>query len=184
MGFNGRFSPNGKPKRDKRVNENVVKIEVFLPRSLYGILKLTSVDRNIPMSRLAVMAIDNELDMDPAFNYPVELPAGDSSQYLTEASKILKYLHLTPEGLAPSILMLNRRDIGVENKGDFLMGLKMLFDEEMVEIYTPVIWGKKAGEDKIRAKDDPERPGLRLKTVEGKNIKGIRRVKDGDLSGE
>lgn len=134
------FSPKAKSKtRSDGTEQLFVRTSVFLPVTTLAILRDHSRARGLPMARLIAMAVDNELDMVPPFNYPCDLPTSDYQVHLhaREAGLIMNYLAKFKKGASLDQLMLARRDIGIENRSQFLFAMRELIETGMVESFTP-----------------------------------------------
>ncbi|MFM6929023.1 MAG: hypothetical protein ACKOX6_11200 [Bdellovibrio sp.] len=128
------------PPKDNS-NKPLIGNNAILPNDVTKLLKQISMERNLPVSKLIAYAVDNELDCSTPFNYKIEFPNIEYTeyQYAEEAGKILKYLmaHFQKVGTGLDMLMLCRRDIGIESKERFLMGFKTLMDKELLEEFYP-----------------------------------------------
>lgn len=131
-----------KPRR-RPPNENnpLVNLSIHIPRGTAEILKKLSEERDLPISKLVCYAVDNELDCEPTFNFETPLPKGDyrEFEYAEEAAKILKYLmqHFQRPGTGLDMLMLCRRDFGIESKERLLLGFRELLEKKMIEEFYP-----------------------------------------------
>ena len=112
---------------------------VYFPQSIAAYLEEKSKASGVPISRLVVYAVDNELDAPVPFNYPTDLPATEYVQYAyaDEAAKIAKFLSAFASGTGRDTLLVSRRDIGVPNADALLCGLRELIREGVVEEVTP-----------------------------------------------
>lgn len=108
--------------------------KAFLPLETIEILKERSHKTGIPVSRLIAFAVDNELDAPNPFCYLTELPDNIyiEGAYMDQAQKILRFLQKFPIGVGRDMLMLCRRDMGVGNKQNFLLGLRELYETNMI----------------------------------------------------
>lgn len=120
-------------------NSPYKKIEVYVPKSIAEIIKKKAEEVNLPMSRLICFAIDNELDSTYPFNYLVQWPLNEyiEDAYAGEAQKIYQFMMKFPSGLGRDMLTLCRRDIGVLNKKDLMLGLRELVEKDLVEEAAP-----------------------------------------------
>lgn len=124
------------PKEDNPFNERTL----YVPVSLDSMLKALSEKHELPISRLICIAIDNELDVDVPFNYPCFQPESPYVEfaYAEEAGKILKFLEKFPTGTGRDMLMLCRRDIGIDSRAEFMLGYRELLEKKMIEEFRPL----------------------------------------------
>jgi hypothetical protein len=108
--------------------------KAFLPLETIEILKERSRVTGVPISRLIAFAVDNELDAPNPFCYLTELPDNVyiEGAYMDQAQKILRFLQKFPSGIGRDMLMLCRRDMSVGNKQNFLLGLRELYETNMI----------------------------------------------------
>lgn len=116
-------------------NDPFVKIQVYVPRSVHKILKEKSDEMKLPISRICAIAIDNELDSPAPFTYPCVLPKSDyiPQAYIGEAGKISRFLLKFPYGIGRDGLMLLRRDIGIPNREQLMLGYRELLEIDYIE---------------------------------------------------
>jgi hypothetical protein len=117
-------------------------VKIYLPKSLYDILKAKSEKTGLPMSRLASFAIDNEIvdqGIDAAFEYDCKMPENTyvEGAYVDEGSRIYRYLTRNGSPMSVDQMILHRRDIGVPEKLTLLLGLRELLERGTLveEIY-------------------------------------------------
>jgi len=115
------------------------KLTIFLPKTLSYMLREKSQETTIPMSRLVMYALDNELDAPNPFNYPVELPMCEffDTAYASEAHSIATYLLKFPHGTGRDMLMLCRRDMDIPNRETFLLAYRELLNNEIIVEAVP-----------------------------------------------
>jgi hypothetical protein len=140
----GRNNYPSKTKKEPRnpEDESFQSITVYLPKSVYCILKAKSDQTNLPLSRLVAYAVDNELACGEPFRYDTALLDKPYVQdaYSEEANKIYKFLEKTEKsavGIGRDLLMLARRDIGIMNKDEFLLALRELYECDVIEEVKP-----------------------------------------------
>lgn len=142
----------------------------------------------IPQSRLLAIALDNELDQETPFHYPCTLPTTDyiPGAYMSEATKILRFLEYFRDGTGRDMLMLSRRSIGIPNRADLMLGFRELLMEKMVEERDPLpVTGMKfeffdgykvaviaSAEDKRQAKIRAKEEEILRLQVQVKKMKG------------
>lgn len=114
-------------------------ITVYLPPPTKLLLKQHSERIGLPMARLAAFAIDNELDQEDPFHYPVALPTTTyiEGAFVNEGGRILRYLGKMREGASRDQLMLARRAIGIPTREDFLLGYRELLQVGLIEEVVP-----------------------------------------------
>ena len=141
------YGRNNYPNKAKKVPRNpeddsFQSVTVYLSKSVYNILKAESDRTSLPLSRLVAYAVDNELDANEPFRYDTALldkPYAPDS-YQNEAGKIYKFLEKIEKsavGIGRDLLMLARRDIGIMSKDEFLLGLRELYECEVIEEVKP-----------------------------------------------
>lgn len=147
-------------------------IKVYIPRETFRILKGVSEEREIPVSRLAAIAIDNELDQNPSFNYPCEYPTEKAQEfaYADQAGEVMKYLENFPGGTSIDTLMLCRRDMGIESRAVLMNAVQELLDAGLIEQFKPL-------RTKFRYSKDYRR--LRIVNTDPKAIKKNRYKRHG-----
>ncbi len=133
-----------KPMRIKQQKRDRVKsfhcLKVYIPFALERELRKISKERKIPMSRLAAIALDNELDCGNAFNYSCELPKSSFVEYafLDEAARMLRYIENNfPQGASRDILMFCRREMRIPDKETFMHAYRELLEYGRIEEIRP-----------------------------------------------
>ncbi len=115
-------------------------VRVFMSRTDRAKLKEYSELTGLPMSRLMAIAFDNELDQPVPFNYPCILPLTQyiEGAYTDEAGKLLRFLGATfPDGTGRDMLMLCRREIGIDNRETFMLAYRELLEMGLIEEVSP-----------------------------------------------
>lgn len=139
--MNYRMRPPKVNRRRARIKElnPWTEIKVYVTKETLEILKDHSAKRQLPVSRLVGYAIDNELDCNPPFNYPCDLPTGEYQEYLhvAEARKILGFLEKLENGTSIDQLVMARRDYGVNDKETVLAAIRELFEKDFIEEFQP-----------------------------------------------
>lgn len=175
-------------KQKYQAENQWAKTVVFTDKKVMEQLKKLSIEKNVPVSRLIAIALDNEMESPNPFNYPVELPTSEYIPYgyVDEAGKILTFLMSLPAGTGLDSLMLCRREIGINDKETFMLAVRELLEKDLAEMYTSMRsgFGYAAGRVMIRYKNvDPE-TGKRLpraRTVMGESIKYQRAITDDQI---
>lgn len=130
-------------KQSDVVPRDHVKMEIFIPKSLYALLDKISLDRGIPKVRLVNIAIDNEFDQVKPFNYPtmedMEKIVYEEYLYASEARKILNYMTRNRKGFGVEQLLILRRDIGIEDREAVLGGIKDLDNQNLIKRVRPAV---------------------------------------------
>lgn len=104
-------------------------IEVYVPASIRKKIKEVSEKKLIPMSRLVLFAIDNELDQEEPFRYDIPEPnVYVEYEYAIEAGRIIKFLENFKSGLSIDQIITMRREIGVQDKQKLINGLEELLN--------------------------------------------------------
>lgn len=119
--------------------EPFIKVQAFLPNSLYLLLKVKADQLQLPVSRLLSIAVDNELDSETPFNYPLTMPETEYVEfaYNDEASKLMKFIERFKSGIGLDSLMLARRDIGISKRSLFMLAYRELKEVGLIEEYHP-----------------------------------------------
>ena len=115
-------------------------MRIFIPKSIYNILKFKSEEMRLPMQRLILFAMDNELDSGEPFNYVTKTPDQSYVEYAyaEQATKLRSYLMKFPQGTGVDTLLLCRRDIGIPDRDILLLALRELVEQEIaIEIKPP-----------------------------------------------
>lgn len=176
-------------KKDRTEQDMWTKIGVAMPKSIYKKLDNFRLEKQLPISRLAAIAIANELASRNPFNFPCDLPEvpeSDSPLYLKEGRKILDFLLKLPTGMAVQTLLLFWEEVGISDKELFLKALVELIQKDLIEEYTSPFTSQKMGYAKdtiyVRAKNgDGSQQKSRFKKFEGVSLKGVRTLKDDDI---
>ncbi len=133
--------PKKNPRKERQKELNPLeKVATFLPKSIHSQLRLLSMHRGLPVSRLLAIAVDNELDCQVPFNYPCDLPTNDYAEftYAKEAGRIIAFLQTRmPNGTGRDMLTLCRREMGIESKDTFLGALRELYEKDILEEFIP-----------------------------------------------
>lgn len=166
----GYFYKNKKRARPKD-DDTFSRPSVHMPRANFALLKKISEERDIPISKLINYAVDNELDCDPPFNYNIQAPdiPYKEFEYSDAASKILRFMakHF-PLGTGLDMLVLCRRDFGVENKTAVILGYRELMQKEMIEEFYPqeikFRYAKSYRYARVKRIEEPAKPNRKLST--------------------
>lgn len=136
-----------------------ISVSATLTPKAMELLKRYSVKIGLPQSQLLAIALDNELTTDSPFTYPVEFPTTEyiEEAYTREAGQMERYLmKFGLFGLGRELLLMSRRDAGVDDKMTALLALrKLLIDDRIEEIVpsNPTFKGYPKGYKYLRAKD-------------------------------
>lgn len=121
-------------------DESAVMVKVYVPMSLYNILKAKSMEYELPIRRLIAYAIDNEITSSgDSFDYPC--PWSENvfvdGAYAIEAGKVLAYLDKFGAKSVDQLIMA-RRDIGVLEKDVMMLAIReLLAKTSLVEKVRP-----------------------------------------------
>ncbi len=134
-------------------------LKLTIPLSLYEKLKEFSEITDAPMNRLVCYAIDNELGNQIPFIYNTQLPHSEyvEGAYAGEAQKLGHLLRDFSDGTSKDMLLLLRREMGIEAKKDVLHGIRELLKSGFYTEAMP----KKAEYMKI----NPEFKHIKLKKM-------------------
>lgn len=102
------------------------------------IIRDISEKTGMPLSRVASIAIDNELERDNPFEFD-KLPDSDEStidKYAKEGGWFLNYMKKIPTGKTLDQLVILRHEMGISNKTVFLAVIRDCLDRELIEAYT------------------------------------------------
>lgn len=128
-------------KKEKRRELNPLdKKNFFLSKTTHSQLKILSRQIGLPVSLLISIAVDNELDTPMPFTYKIDLPTTEYKEfmYAKQAGRIIHFLQeRMPDGTSRNMLLLCRRDMGIEDKEEFLSALRELYEKEIVEEFIP-----------------------------------------------
>lgn len=99
----------------------------------YETLLRISQKRNIPISRLICIAIDNELLKERIFELETELPTANTDHvYADEAGRILAFMKKHDAALTLDNFLLLRFDIGVPDRQVFLEAFSVLIANDYI----------------------------------------------------
>lgn len=173
-----------KKKRNVGDFDAFKQIKVYVPIGTANILKELSEKNKLPMSRMIAIAVDNELDCAPPFNYECKMPDEYREyMYAAESGKLMEFLAKFPVGIGVDTIMLCRRDIGISDRSVIMAALKELIEKDIAELYEPNLTDRSKAYRKVRLKDAAVSAGRhkRYKAVEGKTTKNKRRVRDDEI---
>lgn len=127
-------------KRKPKEQDPMVSITVFISKGTAEKIKEISMNKDIPVSRLIAYAVDNELDCVEPFSYDYSLPsiAYVENAYSDQAMKVYEYMKQFPKGIGLDTLLMGRRDAGLPDRLDFLMGYRELIMSKMIEEFYPL----------------------------------------------
>ena len=133
-----------KPPRERKYqhlaeNDPFEKVTAFIPKSISKILRHESLQQDLPMSRLLVIAVDNEIEKLNSFKLNLTMPTSEfhANEYADEGVKIYEFLKKFPTGTGVDSLWLFRREIGIKDKELFMLGFRELLNSGMVEEFYP-----------------------------------------------
>jgi hypothetical protein len=94
--------------------------------------------RNIPISRLICIAIDNEMMREKPFDFNTDFPTEEYAEYtfVEEASIIIRFLQKMRGGMSIENLLLLRHDIGISDRHTFLAAIKEAMAKDFIEEFT------------------------------------------------
>ncbi len=185
MGFN-KYHRKKIRSQKKRERTSMAEVKVYMSKETEKILRQIGFERNIPISRLIAIAVDNELDTEVPFNYPCELPETTYKEYLyaAEAGKIMDWLSRCPHGADVDILCLARRDMGIETRETLLEGLRELLEKDIIEVFAPHISSRASKHSlRVRVKDASlsVKRNKSFRQLEGESFKHVPRIKDDEI---
>lgn len=129
-----------KTKYSDRVKDfdELISVSASISKSTLAALRLRSKELNLPVSKLIGISIDNELECQPSFNYPCELPEHYvEGEYSVQSKMLFNYLVKFPLGAGLDTIVMCRRDAGLTDKKDVFGGMKELVEKNLVEVYYP-----------------------------------------------
>lgn len=138
------------------------------------ILKDIAKEKGIPVTRLLAYLIDNALDNETLFDFNHQIPKTmyEEGLYFSESVKIYNYLASEnfPGGTDFEMLLLCRKDMGLETHLEFLNGYRelkakgMIVETRMKSLYytKPIAWVQIAPDMRLQ-----ERKNKRHKPLEG-----------------
>lgn len=135
-----RYGRKNYPKNEDNERDDLMKmLRTYAPMSVAQILKAKSDAINHPISKLIMIAVENELESPNPFTYMQELPDIPFVQdaYAEEASKIFEFLQKIPYGIGKDSLLMCRRDMGIMSKDTFLLGFRELENSGLIESFYP-----------------------------------------------
>lgn len=128
------YNPNYSPKKNQR--DLYESFSTKLPVETLKLLKLKAIHDGVTIASLINIAVDNELDCDPAFTY--ECPLTDTpSEYMNvkECKLVINLLSRTYKGMLLSTLVIARRDIGIPNKDKILEVISELHSTKVISVF-------------------------------------------------
>ena len=74
------------------------------------------------------------MDLEVPFNYPLpEIKINDDKRHFNEAKRIIDYVKRAPNGLSLKFMILNRRDIGIEDRTVYIEALAEAIHNNFIE---------------------------------------------------
>lgn len=129
-----------KPRRNPnapKAHDALAHPSTNISKVTYELLQEMARVRKIPVPKLIAYAIDNEFDSPSPFTYDYSTPDEEyeEGKYHDASYKIFKYLTdgNFPNGTGKDMLLLCRRDMGIETKTEFLLGYRELLEKEQIE---------------------------------------------------
>lgn len=177
-------------KKVKTVNDKTfdafTPIKAYIPNEIAQLLQDVSLQRNIPVSRLIAIAIDNELDTPYPFNFPCEAPKDKYHEYmyLKEANKIAEFVAQFPQGIGIDTIMLCRRALQIPDRDTVMCAIRELIQKEMAEEFKPIGKVMNKSYNRIRIVDDVReqiKKNHSFKRVEGDSMLGLKRISDEEI---
>lgn len=153
------------------------KLEINMPRELRTWLEEQCGLLKLPPWRLICIALDNERDQGIPFDFPVTCPdtVYVEHAYNAEAHKIYEFLKKFKNGLGRDSLLLFRRQIGVPNKSQLLLGLRELLEMRMAhesqDFYKRNFMEYPPGYTVVRAANTPMASNKRIESEKKKALK-------------
>lgn len=143
----------------QREDDAFEQLVVYIPKATARILRQKSEELGIPRSRLAAIAIDNELDATTPFHYPTPEPSNIYVEhaYANEASLLARFLGRFKQGMGLDMIMLSRRDIGIPNREELMLAVRELREADVLEEALPP--------KKLNYENPPSYRYLRIKGV-------------------
>ena len=141
MGYDWKKHWEKKRKSQLPKEKMIYEVKGYVCKSTFDYLNnLTKVDGGLPISRYVQIAIDNEMDQEKPFNYPLTWPEGVylEDQYAHEATLIFTFLRkYSMKGISLMMLLLLRREVGIESREKVYRGYVELLNSGMVEEFYP-----------------------------------------------
>lgn len=158
------------------------KLTSFMPTDTAAILTQIADERGVPVSRLIAYAVDNELDLETPFNYPIPKPDTEYVEFAfaTDAGKLLRFLQKLKGGAAPDTLLICRRMIGIDKREHVMYAYRELLEQGLIEEFYPKsknYRGRDYKRVRVIEEDIGRNPVKRYKTFEGSS----ERVKNSDI---
>lgn len=120
-----------------------VEVKVYLCPKVHEILKkLQDGDDGLPISRYVQIALDNEMDQEKPFHYPLTFQDEPyvEEKYSHEANLIFDFLRqYSHKGISLMMLMMLRRRVGILEREKIYRGYVELLNSGMVEEFYPKI---------------------------------------------
>lgn len=146
-------------------------LKIYIPVETLAYLKKISLHLNKPMSRLACIAIDNEMDVEKPFNYPINMPKTEYVQglHLTNAIALLDFIKLSPKGISTESILLCRNAFGIPDRNQVMEAYRELLNSGLIEEYE----SKLTNDDSILVKAVEKGNSKKIKDA-SKYVKRIR----------
>lgn len=168
---------------------------VRIPRDLYNKTKDYKTIVKQPMSTVVSIALDNEIDCDNPFHYDCSPTTYEEEPYIEfkyaqEAKQLLDFLIKFPKGCAPELLMMCRREYGLEHRVDVRRALRELYETGQIELCAPTGYRKKLCDSSYRfwrvvgAERVPEKKRKRFKKIMGKGMIKQKYIKESEVEDE
>lgn len=116
-------------------------VKVYIDTKVYDFLnELKNGENGLPLSRYIQIAIDNEMDQEKPFNYPMKFDDEThfEDKYAHEANMIFDFVRkYSYKGISLMMLMLLRRSVGIESRERIYRGYIELLNSGLVEEVYP-----------------------------------------------
>ena len=129
-----RFFPKKKLEDDK-----FTELKLQVPNYMHDRIRQIARDRELPMSRLGLYAIFNELEQDVPFNFEMKMSETKyvENQYATQAANLFKLITNFPIGIGPDYLLMLKEEAKIYSKEEFMLAYRELLKSDMIELVYP-----------------------------------------------
>ena len=128
------------PAKKKLENDKFTELTLQVPNFMHDRIREFSQKRELPMSRLALYAIYNELEQSNPFNFEMEMPNSEyiESQYAQQAANLFKLITYFPIGQGLDYLLMLKEEAKIYTKEEFMLAYRELLKSDMIELVYPV----------------------------------------------
>jgi hypothetical protein len=135
----GKYSYRNRPTLEGAKSSPLKKIEFYIPEILYNKIKMVSAEKEIPIARLASIALYNETETENPFNFDTEMPDTpyDPDAFTREAPKLMDLINSFKNGVGLDFLIMAKESAGIFTKEQLMLAFRELLEKDVIEKVHP-----------------------------------------------